>query len=219
MAEKLRQFVTVQLQSIDVPASLAIEAVFAAQNRPAVLERPDTCPSGVGDISEGLGQNVVPEFVDAQSCKFSFDLTQHGAAPRRGNELAGIVDDDCTTGSSDLQRTKKMRECIEGDVDAKQVEAPVWVAIFGGCCDPRNALAEKDIDAGPEQMVVCERALVPRACARIVGVRRILLPSDLVAGGVAMDPGDAARSGHVLDELDVDAIVAAAANQDEIAII
>src|SRR5712672_908848 len=60
---------------------------------------------------------------------------------------------------------------------------------------------------------------IPRACARIVGVRRILLPSDLVADGVAMDPGDAARSGHVLDELDVDAIVAAAANQDEIAIL
>src|SRR5258708_20254010 len=141
-----------------------------------------------------MGQNVVPEFVDAQSCKFSFDLTQHGAAPRRGNELAGIVDDDCTTGSSDLQRTKKMRECIEGDVDAKQVEAPVWVAIFGGCCDPRNALAEKDIDAGPEQMVVCQRALVPRACARIVGVRRTLLPSAPAPPTLSLAPATPPRT-------------------------
>ena len=107
----------------------------------------------------GVGQDVVPEFVDLRSCKFPIDLTQHGVAPRSGNQLAGIVDDDCTTGSSDFQRTKKMRERIESNIDAEQVKTPSWVAILGRCCDPGNALAVKDVDAGPEQMVVCQRAL------------------------------------------------------------
>ena len=80
-------------------------------------------------------------------------------------------------------------------------------------------MAEKDIDAGPEQLVVCERADIPGSGTRVVGVCRILLASDFVARGIAMDPNDAARSGRVFDELDVDAAVAAAANQDEIAVL
>src|SRR5204863_958210 len=118
-----------------------------------------------------------------------------------------------------LQRSEKMRERIEGDVDAEQVKAPIWVAILGGCRDSGNALAVKDVDAGPEQMVVCQRALVPGAGTRIVGVRRIPFPSGLVVGSVAIDPGDAARTGRVFDELDVDAAVAAATNHDKIAIL
>ncbi len=83
MAEKLRQFVTVQLESIDVPASLAIEAVFAAQNRPAVLERPDTRPSGVGDIREGLGQGPRRQAV------FRIEQARIRCQARKGSALPG----------------------------------------------------------------------------------------------------------------------------------
>src|SRR5262245_21886191 len=69
---------------------------------------------------------------------------------------------------------RKMGERIEGDVDAEKVKAPIRGAILGRCCEPGDPLAVKDVDAGPEQMVVCQRALIPRAGARIIGVRRIL---------------------------------------------
>jgi hypothetical protein len=133
--------------------------------------------------------------------------------------LAGIIDDDCSPGSSDLKRREKTRERIESDVDAEQVETPVRVAILRRCRDPGDALAEKDIDAGPEQVVVCERADIPGAGMRIGSIRRIFVASALVAGGIEMDPSDAAWPGRVLYELNVNAAVAASANQDEIPIL
>jgi hypothetical protein len=75
------------------------------RNVPAAADFDDTVSRSFdAEAVIGVGQNLVPELVDARRCKFTFDLTQHGTAPRRGDELAGIVDDDGTTGSSDLPR-------------------------------------------------------------------------------------------------------------------
>lgn len=56
VGENPRQLVVVQLQSLDVPAGLAIEAVFATQDPRAVPESPDTGAPGARDIGQGLCQ-------------------------------------------------------------------------------------------------------------------------------------------------------------------
>jgi hypothetical protein len=99
---------------------------------------------------------------------------------------------------------------------AKQVKAAVRITICGGGRNPRNSLGKKNVNVSPEQFVGSTRPGIPGACAGVVGVCRIVLASDLLAHGIAMDPSDATGSRFILDRFDIVAAGFAAANQHEV---
>ena len=85
--------------------------------------------------------------------------------------------------------------------------------------NPRSSFGGKNINAGPEQLVGPARAVIPGACAGIVGVCRIVLSSDLLARGIAVNPSDATGSRLIFNQFNIVAAGFAAADQHEVTVL
>src|SRR5262249_48861219 len=135
-------------------------------------------------------------------------------AGRRGDQPPAALHDHGSAASSDLERSEKMRELLERDVDADHTGATADVAIAHRGGQARLLIGEEDIHTGPEEIVGGEGTLVPGPRPRIVVVAGIVFPADLLAGGVVVNPSDAPRARRVGDDLRVDAACRAPAYQD-----